>query len=89
MFVPAIRKALESTKDGKKVNILCIIDQNNERSVVALDHFRSSKGISLIVEYNIKNGEGILLSGKGNYSSKLEKGKLKTRKLLKITRCIG
>ena len=45
MFVPAIRKALESAKDGKKVNILCIIDQNNERSVVALDHFRSFKGI--------------------------------------------
>ena len=40
-----IRKALESTKDGKKVNVLCIVDQNHERSVVALDHFRNFKGI--------------------------------------------
>ena len=44
-------KALESTKDGKKMNLLCIVDRNHKRSVVALDHFRSFKGISLIVEY--------------------------------------
>ena len=40
-----IRKALESTKDGKKVNVLCIVDRNHERSVVVLDHFRKFKGI--------------------------------------------
>ena len=34
-----------STKDGKKVNVLCIVDRNHERSVVALDHFRDFKGI--------------------------------------------
>ena len=28
-------------KDGKKVNV----DQNHERSVVVLDHFRNFKGI--------------------------------------------
>ena len=39
----------------------------------------------MIVEYNIENGEGILIQGKGNYCSKLKKGKLKTKKLLKTT----
>ena len=33
------------TKDGKKVNVLCIIDLNHERSVVVLDHFKNFKGI--------------------------------------------
>ena len=40
------------------------------------------------MEYNIENEEGILIQGKGNYCSKLKKGKLKTKKLLKITRYI-
>ena len=80
-----IRKALESTKDGKKVNVLCIVDQNHERSVVVLDHFRNFKGIQLTVEYNIENVEGIIIQRKGNYCSKLKKRKLKTKKLLKIT----
>ena len=39
----------------------------------------------MIVEYNIENEEGILIQGKGNHCSKLKKGKLKTKKLLKIT----
>ena len=39
----------------------------------------------MIEEYNIENEEGIFFQGKENYSSKLEKGKLKTKKLLKIT----
>ena len=60
-------------------------DRNHERSVIILDHFRNFEVIQLIVEYNIKNGEGILIPGKGNYCSKLKKGKLKTKKLLKIT----
>ena len=77
-------KALESIKDGKKVNVLSINDQNHERSVVVLDRFRNFKGIQLIVEYNIENEEGILIQGKGHYCSKLKKGKLKTKKLLKI-----
>ena len=38
----------------------------------------------MTVEYNIEN-KGILNQGKGNYCSKLKKGKLKTKKLLKIT----
>ena len=37
------------------------------------------------MEYNIENEEGILIQGKGNYCSKLKKGKLKTKKLLKTT----
>ena len=57
--------------------------------MVALDHFRNFKGIYLIVEYNVENEEGILLiQEKGNYLSKLKKGKLKSEKLLKITRYI-
>ena len=35
--------------------------------------------------YNIKNEVGILIQGKGNYYSKLKEGKLKSKKLLKIT----
>ena len=37
------------------------------------------------MEFNIENEEGILIQRKGNYCSKLKKGKLKTKKLLKIT----
>ena len=87
-FRLAIWKALESKKDEKKVNVLCIVNRNHDRSVIVLDHFRNFKGIQLIVEYNIENEEGILIQGKGNYCSKLKKGKLKTKKLLKITRYI-
>ena len=32
-------------RDGKNVNVLCIVDQNHERSTVVLDHFRDFKGI--------------------------------------------
>ena len=46
--------SLKSTKNEKKVNVLCIIDQNYERSVVVLNYFRNFKGIQLIVEYNIE-----------------------------------
>ena len=42
----------------------------------------------MIVEYNIENEEGMLIQGKGNYCSKLKKGKLKTKKLLDIIRYI-
>ena len=37
------------------------------------------------MEYNIENEEVILIQGKGNYCSKFKKGKLKTKKLSKIT----
>ena len=37
------------------------------------------------MEYKIENEEGILIQEKGIYCSKLKKGKLKTKKLLKIT----
>ena len=35
----------EKLKDGKKVNVLCIVDRNHERSVVILDHFRNFNDI--------------------------------------------
>ena len=44
-IILVIRRALESTKEGKKVYAICIVVQNHERSVVALDHFRSFKSI--------------------------------------------
>ena len=62
---------MKSKKDGKKVNVLCIVDQNHERYVVVLEHFRNFKDIYLIMKYNIENEEGILIQGKGNYCSKL------------------
>ena len=39
----------------------------------------------MIVKYSIEYEEGILIRGKGNYCWKFKKGKLKTKKLLKIT----
>ena len=40
------------------------------------------------MEYNIENEDGILIQEKRDYCSKLKKGKLKTKKLLKVTKCI-
>ena len=57
-------KTLESTKDRKKMNVLCLVDQNNKRSVVVLDHFRNFKGIQLIVEYNIGNEDEVRIQEK-------------------------
>ena len=37
------------------------------------------------MEYNIENEEVIFIQGIGNYCSKFKKGKLKTKKLSKIT----
>ena len=54
------RRALEITKDGKRMNILCIVDRNHERFVVLLDHFKNFKGI--YCGYIIEN-EGILIQG--------------------------
>ena len=38
---------MESTigKDGKKVNVLDIVDRNHQRSVIVVDHSRNFKGI--------------------------------------------
>ena len=38
---------VESTirKDGKKLNVLYIVDQNHQRSVIAVDHSRNFKDI--------------------------------------------
>ena len=38
-------KSSGKDENGKKVNVLCIVDQNHERSVVVLDYFRNFKGI--------------------------------------------
>ena len=52
-------------KDGKKVNVLCIVDRNHERSVVVLDHFRNFKRHLVNSGHNIESG-GILIQGRGN-----------------------
>ena len=82
----AIWRALEITKDGKKVNILCMGDRNYERFVVLQDHFRNFKGIYSIVltilkieEYFIQGEEIIVRNWKN-------RGKLNTKKLFKITK---
>ena len=35
----------ENTKDGRKVNVLCIVDWNHQRSMVVVDYSRNFKGI--------------------------------------------
>ena len=45
IIILAIWIALGSTKEGKKVNVLCIVAQNHERSVFVLDHFRDFEEI--------------------------------------------
>ena len=39
------------------MNVLCIVDRNQERSVVVLDHFRNFKGIFSIVVTTLKMEE--------------------------------
>ena len=85
-IILVIWRTLKSTKEGKKVKVLCTLVWNHERSVVVLDHFRNFKGIYLVDSAcNIENGEKLTYSGKGNYCSKLKTGKLKTKILLKIS----
>ena len=38
---------VQTAKEGKKMNVLvlCIVAQNDERSVLVLDHFRNFKDI--------------------------------------------
>ena len=75
-----MKRGLENTKDGKKVHVLCIVDQNRERSLVVLEDFRHLVDSGC----NIKNG-GIVIQGRVNWCWKMKKWKLKTKKLLKIT----
>ena len=46
-FILAMKSSGKYTKDGRKVNVLCIIDQNHQRSMVVVDHSRNFKGNSL------------------------------------------
>ena len=84
----AIWKPLESTKDGKKMNILRIVDQNHERPVVVLYHFTNFKSIWLIVELQHQKWGGNTYPGKrklASYCSNLKKEwTLKTKKLLQL-----
>ena len=68
------------TKEGKKMNVLFIVARYHEKSVFVLHQFRNSKDIQLIVVTTSKVEEYFQ-----NCCSKLKKGKLKTKKLLKIT----
>ena len=44
-IIHATWRALESTKEGKEIYVLCIVTRNRERSVVIIDHFSNFKGI--------------------------------------------
>ena len=68
-------------KDGTKVNVLYIFDQNHQKSVIAVDHSRNFKGIVVDGGYN---GEIGIYPGRGNYCLKLKKRNLKNKKLSKI-----
>ena len=35
----------QTAKDGKKVNVLCIVDRSHQRPLVVVDYSRSFKGI--------------------------------------------
>ena len=52
---------------------------------IRLHHFRNFKDIQLIVEYNIETEENLSTEKEKSCYSKWKKGKLKTKKLLKIT----
>ena len=73
--------------DGKKVKVLCIVDQNHERSVAVLDHFRNFTGIDF-VDSGVQHRKcgGNTQSGKRKLLFEIKKGKSKTKKFLKITR---
>ena len=52
-----IKGSVKYSKDDKKVNALCIVDWNYQRSLVVVNHSRNFKSISLMMVTIIKNGE--------------------------------
>ena len=83
-FIFAIWSALESTirKDGKKVNVLYIVDQNHQRPMIVVNHSRNFKERHLVHggynrELFIREEEIIVRNWK--------KGKTKTKNLSKTT----
>ena len=64
-------------KDGKKENEVYIVDQNHQRSVIAVDHSMNFKGIFSRRWLQWRN----IYPGRGNYCLKLKKVKLKTKTL--------
>ena len=79
----AIWKALESTKDGKKVNVLCIVDRNHKRLVVVLDHFSNLEAFFWYWSTTSKMRREYLFRDKEIIVWNLKKGKLKTKKVVK------
>ena len=65
---------VESTirKDGKKLNVLYIVDQNHQRSVIVVDHSRNFK---VICRWwlHCRN----VYPGRGNFCLKFKKRKVK------------
>ena len=68
--------SLESTKNGKKVNVLCIVDQNYERSVVVLNHFRN---FNHLVDSGVQHRKwgGNIYPGKRKLLFEIKKRKVK------------
>ena len=64
------------TKDGRKVNLLCIVDRNHQRSMAAVDHFRNL--VELVDDgFNIQNRGIVIFTYRKKeeeiYCSKLKK----------------
>ena len=64
------------TKDGRKVNLHCIVDRNHQRSMVAVDHFRNL--VELVDDgFNIQNRGIVIFTYRKKeeeiYCSKLKK----------------
>ena len=61
-------------KDGKKVNVLGIVDRNHGRSVVVLDHFKN------LVDSGVQHrkGGGNTYPGKRKLLFQIKKRKVKT-----------
>ena len=74
---------MESTirRDGKKVNVLYIVDRNHQKSVIAVDHFKEFWRHLVDGGYN---GE-IVIQEEEIIVWNWKKGKLKTKNLSKIT----
>ena len=45
LYLQQMKNSGKNTKDGRKVNVLCIVDRNHQRSMVVVDHSRNFKGV--------------------------------------------
>ena len=81
------KKTRGSRKDGQKLDVVCVIDQDHQRSAIVVDHFRKFKGIQSVenprhLGCNIGNKETLLInSGKKKRKLQFELEKRESKKL--------